>query len=142
MTVAPIRWRFRVAAWLLVAQGVLMELGAALALPVLLVLEVQQRDVGEYFRFALPYLQDNLFLMMVMSGIFGVLRVVGAVAMLRDRVWGVALSVVMCTVTLVLMIFLLPAGIADGILSGGALVLILNGWFGTQRISDSRRQSR
>jgi ABC-type uncharacterized transport system permease subunit len=50
-------------------------------------------------------------------------------------VWGVALSAAMCVVTLVLMIFLLPAGIADGILSGIALVLLAQGWFGTRRIS-------
>lgn len=127
--------RFRVAAWLLIAQGVLMEAGAALALPVLLVLGVEQSDVGEHFRFAFPYLQDNLYLMMVMSGIFGALRVIGAMAVLRDRVWGVALSVIMCGVTLTLMIFLLPAGIADGVLSGTALVLMLSGWSGSARIS-------
>jgi uncharacterized membrane protein (DUF2068 family) len=127
--------RLRVAAWLLIVQGALMELGAAVALPVLLVRGVAQADVGEHFRFALPYLQDNLYLMMVMSGVFGVLRVLGAVGILRDRLWGLALSVVMCAVTLVLMIFLLPAGIADGLLSGAALVLILFAWFGSRRIT-------
>lgn len=72
---------------------------------------------------------------MVMSGIFGVLRTAGAIGVLRDRMWGLALSFVMCVVTLVLMLFLLPAGIADGILSGGALVLGLTAWFGTATIS-------
>lgn len=134
--------RFRIAAWLLIAQGVLMELGAAAALPVLLWLDVQQADVGEYFRFALPYLQDNLYLMMVMSGIFGVLRVLGGVGILRNRLWGIALSLVMCVVTLMLMIFLLPAGIADGILSGAALSLILTAWFGARPISPDRASAR
>ena len=86
--------------------------------------------------FALPYLQENLYLMMAMSGVFAALRIVGAVGLLRGRMWGLALSVVMCVVTLVLMIFLLPAGIADGILAGTALVLILQGWFGTRAIGD------
>lgn len=130
---------FRVAAWLLIAQGTLMELGAALLLPVLLLVGVEQDAVGERFQFALPYLQDNLYLMMAMSGIFGALRLLGAVALLRDRMWGLALSVIMCTVSLVLMVFLLPAGIADGLLSGGALVLILVGWFGAERVPDRVR---
>jgi Mg2+/citrate symporter len=128
---------FVIASWLLIAQAVLMELVAALVLPILLVVGLDQADVGEHFRFALPYLQENLYLMMVMSGIFGALRLTGAVALLRDRVWGLVLSLVMCTVTLALMIFLLPAGIADGVLSGAALVLILIGWFGSARVSDN-----
>lgn len=114
-----------------------MELAAALALPVLLAVGMTQTDVGERFHFALPYFQDNLFLMMVMSGIFGALRVIGAIGILRNRMWGLALSVIMCVVTLVLMIFMLPPGIADGILSGGALVLILVAWFGSSTIPES-----
>ena len=94
--------------------------------------------------FALPYLQDNLYLMMAMSGVFAVLRVVGGVALWRGRLWGLALSLVNCTVTLVLMIFLLPAGVVDGLLSGAALVLILHGWLGRDsdgqpRLIDSAR---
>jgi len=127
--------RYRVAAWLVITQGVVMEIGALLALPVLLLLGLDQGDVGERFRFALPYFQDNLYLLMIMSGIFGVLRVLGGIGILRDRMWGLAVTVVMCIVTLVLMIFLLPAGIADGLLSGGAFVLIVFSWFGTLSIS-------
>ncbi|WP_354247459.1 hypothetical protein [Arthrobacter sp. UYEF20] len=83
--------------------------------------------------FALPYLQDNLYLMMAMSGVFAILRVIGGIALWRDRLWGLALSLINCVVTLVLMIFLLPAGLADGLLSGAALVLMLHGWLGKER---------
>lgn len=58
------------------------------------------------FQCALPYLQNNLYLLMTMSGIFGTLRVLG--------------------------------GIADGVLSGGALVLIAFAWFGSRPISVRR----
>ena len=97
--------------------------------------------------FALPYLQDNLYLMMAMSGVFAVLRVVGGVALWRGRLWGLALSLVNCIVTLVLMIVLLPAGIVDGLLSGAALVLILHGWLGKDsdgqpRFINSAQQGR
>ncbi|PPI52819.1 hypothetical protein C5D33_10135 [Rathayibacter toxicus] len=67
---------------------------------------------------------------MVISGVFGALRAVGAVGLLRLRVWGIWLSVINCVVTLVVMVFLLPTGIVEGILSGGALVLILIAYFG------------
>ncbi len=39
--------------------------------------------------------------------------------------WSYSLSVINCVVTLALMMFMLPAGIADGLLSGGALVMLL-----------------
>ena len=111
-----------------------MEASAFLALPVLLVLGVDQAAIGQHV-FALPYLRDNLYPMMAMSGVFAALRIVGAVGLLRDRMWGLALSLAMCGVTLVLMIFLLPAGIADGILSGTALVLLLQARYGTRTLT-------
>lgn len=130
--------RYRVAAWLVIAQGVVMEIGAFLALPVFFLGGLDQGDVGEHFHFALPYFQDNLSLLMVMSGIFGVLRVLGGIGILRDRLWGLVVTAVMCFVTLALMIFLLPAGIADGLLSGAAFVLIARAWFGPRSISGRR----
>lgn len=111
-----------------------------LGLLVLLVLGVDQSTVTERARvFALPYLQDNLYLMMAISGVFAALRVAGAIGLLRDRMWGLALSVINCGVTLALMIFMLPAGILDGLLSGSALVLILTAWYGPATIGVSRR---
>ncbi|WP_147394337.1 hypothetical protein [Arthrobacter cheniae] len=108
-----------------------MEGTAALGLIVLLFIGTEQASIAEHATvFALPYLQENLYLMIGMSGIFGVLRIIGAVALWRNRLWGAGLSIAMCLVTLSLMIFLLPAGLADGLLSGTALVLILHSWLG------------
>ena len=93
---------------------------------VLLAIGVPQEVISERADvFALPYLQENLYLMMAMSGIFASLRVLGAIGLLRNRLWGLGLSLINCAVTLALMVFLLPAGIADGVLSGTALVLML-----------------
>lgn len=128
--------RYRVAAALMIVQGAVMELGALLALIPLLIFQVDQEQVGERFSFIVPYLQENLYLMMAMSGIFGVVRIVGAVGVLRNRMWGLALSVITCTVTMALMIFMLPAGIADGILSCAALILMLTQYFGARKIAD------
>jgi uncharacterized membrane protein (DUF2068 family) len=116
-----------------------MEGLVAIGLCVLIATGVDQNVLTENAEiFALPYLQDNLYLMMAMSGVFAVLRVIGGVALWRNRVWGLALSLVNCIVTLVLMMFLLPAGIADGLLSGAALVLILHGWLGKDRTGRPR----
>lgn len=106
-----------------------MELSVLIGLVVLLALGVPQIEITERVNiFALPYLNENLYLMMAMSGVFGALRVTGAIAMVRNQQWGLVLSLINCGVTLVLMIFLLPPGLLDGILTGSALVLILSTW--------------
>jgi len=132
---APRRTRLLQLRWagaLLLAQGVLMEATVFVGLLVLLALGVPQNAVTERAQiFALPYLNDNLYLMMAMSGIFATLRILGAVGLLRNRAWALALSLANCAVTLTLMIFLLPAGLVDGALSGTALVLILLSWLGS-----------
>jgi uncharacterized membrane protein (DUF2068 family) len=103
-----------------------MEMLVACALPVMLVLGVSPAAVPDGIEvFALAYLNENLALMMLMSGIFGILRTIGAVGVLRNRAWGFELSVLNSAVTLVLMIFMLPAGVADGLLAGAALTLLL-----------------
>ena len=111
-----------------------MEGGAFVALIVLKLLGIDQSSASSRFTFIVPYLQEHLYLMMVMSGVFGAIRVVGAIGLLRNRKWGLALSVINCVVTLALMIFLLPAGIVDGVLSGSALLLMLQAWFGAAPI--------
>ena len=126
--------RYRIAGILMLIHGGLMELLVGLAVIPLLLADVAQESIGEHFSFIVPYLQDNLYLMMVMSAIFGVIRIVGAIGVLRNRMWGLALSVINCVVTLALMIFLLPAGIADGLLAGTALVLMLTAYFGDRPI--------
>jgi len=120
------RLQYRWAAGSLLVQGVLMEGVVFIGVLVLLALKIPQASIVEHADvFALPYLQDNLYLMMPMSGVFAALRVLGAVGLLRNRLWGLGLSLVNCIVTLALMVFLLPAGLLDGVLSGTALVLLL-----------------
>lgn len=115
-----------------------MEGLVVVGLVVLVAMGMSQDSVTAHAQiFVLSYLQENLYLMMVMSGIFAALRITGAVALWRGRLWGLALSLINCAVTLVLMIFMLPAGIADGILSGTALVLILRSWLGDRPIGDA-----
>lgn len=86
-------------------------------------------DVGQYFSFRLPYFQENLNMMIIMGAIYGVLRVIAAIGILKNRMWGLVLAIILCCITLALMMFLLPAGIMDGVLSGATLVLILIQYF-------------
>ena len=124
--------KYKIAAILQLIQGALMELPPLLAVLPLVAFGVEQGTVGEHFAFIVPYLQDNLYLMMAMGGIFGIVRIIGAIGLLRNRMWGLALTVINCVVTMGLMIFMLPAGIADGILACTALILILLGYFGNR----------
>ena len=59
---------------------------------------------------------------------------IGAYGILKNRMWGLALSVINCVVTMSLMIFMLPAGIMDGILACTALIIILTQYFGDKKI--------
>ncbi|MFC6355413.1 hypothetical protein [Luethyella okanaganae] len=126
-----LRW----AAWLQLVQGALMEGLPFIGLGVLIAFNVDATIVAHGFSFIVPFFNENLYLMMVMSGIFGALRIVGSVGLLKNRMWGFALSAINCVVTLVLMIFMLPAGIADGLLSGAALLLLLIARYGKTPIS-------
>lgn len=115
-------------------QGVLMEGLPFLALPVLLLAGVDASVLAHGLSFIIPAFNDHLFLMMAMSGVFGAMRVVGAIGLLRNRLWGFWFSVTSCSVTLILMVFMLPAGVADGLLSGSALFLLFLAKFGAKPI--------
>lgn len=125
-----IRW----AAALQLVQGVLMEGLPFLGLGVLLVIGIDADVMSRGFSFIVPFFNEHLYLMMAMSGIFASLRIVGSIGLFKNRMWGYALSLINCSVTLVLMIFMLPAGIADGLLSGAALLLLLFARYGNTPI--------
>lgn len=65
--------------------------------------------------------------------------IIGAIGVLRNRLWGLALSVINCVVAMVLMVFMLPAGIVDGLLACSALVLLLTAYFGTRPLPQPER---
>lgn len=111
---------YKLAAILMIIHGGFMELGGSLALIPVLILRKDNVNIEQYFSFIVPYLQENLYLMMVMGGIYGVTRLIGAIGLLKNQMWGLTLSVINCVITMALMIFMLPAGIMDGILACSA----------------------
>ena len=126
--------KYKIAAILMIIHSGFMELGGILAMIPALVLGTDKFDIGQYFEFKLLYFQENLYMMMVMSAIYGILRLIGAIGLLKNKMWGLVISVITCVITLTLMMFLLPAGIMDGILAGTTLVLILIQYYGDKKI--------
>ena len=111
-----------------------MEIGGVFCFIPAMIFGTDKFDIGQYFSFKLPYFQDNLNMMIIMGAIYGVVRVVGAIGLLRNKMWGLVLSVINCIITMALMMFLLPAGIIDGVLAGSALILILTQYYGNKEI--------
>lgn len=128
--------KYKVASILMIIHGGFMEIGGCIALIPILFRSSDKFDMNSYFSFIVPYLQENMNLMIVMGSIYGIVRVIGAIGLLKNRMWGLALSVINCVVTMALMIFMLPAGIFDGILACSALILILMQYFGNKKIPE------
>lgn len=126
--------RYKIAAWLMIIHGGFMEIGGVLCALPALILGSGKFDIGQYFSFKFQYFQDNLYMILFMGAIFGVMRIIGAIGLLKNRMWGLALSVINCVVTMILMMFMLPFGIQDGLLACIALVLILTQYFGNRKI--------
>lgn len=126
--------KYKTAAILMLIHGGLMEIGGGLMALLAQLLPSGAAQMSAYFGFCMPYLQENLNLVLLMGGIYGALRVTAAVGLLKNRLWGLVLGIINCVVTLALMIFMLPAGILDGILAGSALLLMLWQYFGQREI--------
>lgn len=126
--------QYKIAAILMMFHGGLMELGGCLAFIPVLFMGTEAVDMSRQVLFIVPYFQENVLLLLIMSGIYGIVRLIGAVGLWRNRLWGLALSIINCIVTMVLMIFMLPAGVIDGILACTALILILTQYFGNRKI--------
>ena len=50
---------------------------------------------------------------------------------------GFMLSVINCIITMILMLFLLPAGIMDGVFASSALILMLTQYYGNKEIGSN-----
>ena len=84
--------------------------------------------------FTMPFLRDNLITIGVIGIIFGLLRIAAATGLRRNLLWSWWLAMIMCIITLILMIFMIPSGIGDGILAGSATVWLLIARYGKLKI--------
>ena len=51
-------------------------------------------DINQYISFKVPYFKDNMNLMLVMGAIYGIVRIIGAVGLWKNRMRGLVLSVI------------------------------------------------
>ena len=65
-----------------------MEIGGCLALIPVFVIGSDKFDINQYISFIVPYFKDSMNLMLVMGAIYGVVRVIGAVGLWKNRMWG------------------------------------------------------
>lgn len=121
--------RYKIASILMIIHGAFMEIGGCLCLIPIFILGSGQFDIHGSISFIVPYFQSHMELMLVMGAIYGTVRVIGAVGLWQNRMWGLVLSVINCVLTMALMMFMLPAGVMDGILACSSLVLILTQYF-------------
>ena len=124
--------KLKAAAILMIIHGALMEAVPGILLMPLVATSSNTEELPPIFAF--DFFRNNLTLMLPMAVIFGITRVIGAVGVLKNRKWALFLSIINCSITMNLMLFMIPAGIADGILASTALVLLLSGYFGKQSI--------
>lgn len=116
--------RYKIAAILIIVHGIIEIGGFFSLLPLWFGLEQ-----GEWVPFDPPPAD-----VAIVGVIWGVIRIIGGVGLLKNLKWGLALSVIVCTIAIAKMIDVLPFGIMDGILGGTALILMLTQYFGKKSL--------
>ena len=126
--------KYKIASVLMMIHGAFMEIGGCFCLIPIFILGADKFNINEYISFIVPYFQENMDLMLIMGMLYGIVRVIGAVGLWKNRMWGLVLSILNCIITIILMMFMLPAGIMDGVLACSSLILILTQYFGDKKI--------
>ena len=126
--------KYKIASVLMMIHGAFMEIGGCFCLIPIFILGADKFNINEYISFIVPYFQENMDLMLIMGMLYGIVRVIGAVGLWKNRMWGLVLSILNCIITMILMMCMLPAGIMDGVLACSSLILILTQYFGDKKI--------
>ena len=126
--------KYKIASVLMMIHGAFMEIGGCFCLIPIFILGADKFNINEYISFIVPYFQENMDLMLIMGMLYGIVRVIGAVGLWKNRMWGLVLSILNCMVTMIVRMFMLPAGIMDGVLACSSLILILTQYFGDKKI--------
>ena len=126
--------KYKIASVLMMIHGAFMEIGGCFCLIPIFILGADKFNINEYISFIVPYFQEIMDLMLIMGMLYGIVRVIGAVGLWKNRMWGLVLSILNCIITMILMMFMLPAGIMDGVLACSSLILILTQYFGDKKI--------
>ena len=84
-------------------HGAFMEIGGCFCLIPIFILGADKFNINEYISFIVPYFQENMDLMLIMGMLYGIVRVIGAVGLWKNRMWGLVLSILNCIITMILM---------------------------------------
>ena len=120
--------RYKIASTIIIIHG-LIEIGGFFSvLPIWLGMEQ-----AEWIPF------DPPSPMILIGGvIWGVLRIISGIGLLKNLMWGLVLSVIFCVMAISAMFEILPFGLMDATLGGGALILILTEYFGKKKIIEEK----
>ena len=118
--------RYKTAAIIIIIHG-LIEIGGFFSvLPIWL-----GADPGAWVPFDPPPAE------VVIGGvIWGVLRLIGGIGLLKNLKWGLALSIINCVIAISAMFEHLPFGLMDATFAGAALILILTQYFGKKKVAE------
>ena len=98
--------KFKTASILMIIHGAFIEVGGCLCLIPIFAIGSDKFDINQYISFVVPYFRDNMNLMLAIGAIFGIMRVIGAIGLWKNRMWGLALSIINCVTTMILMLFI------------------------------------
>lgn len=94
-------------------------------------------SICQFFCPVAPYMQGKLYLIMVIGGCLSILRIVCSRCLLKHGMCGLMLSLVSCVITIPLMIYILPAGTIDIIITVPTLVILLKQYFKNKKVSEA-----
>jgi len=128
--------KYKAASILLIIHGGLFEIGYLSLIIFEEHFKTDTIETAKYFSFFVPYFSpENLFLMLIKSGIIGIMKIISAIGLLKNRMWGFVLALINCIVTMVFSKFMFNTWIIDGILSCTVLVILLIEYFGKKEIA-------
>jgi len=77
-------------------------------------------------------LEQNAFVIAIFGALWGISRLIAAVAAWSLRKWALILGIILSIITVVAAITIIPAGVTDTLLALPALILLLYAWFGNE----------
>lgn len=120
--------RYKAAAIIIIIHAVYILAGSLIFLPMLMS-GTEIPNLNQYSSFIVPFLKQNLYLMLIMGRVFAIIYLSGAIGLLRNKKWSIILSIINCIMELIWMFLMMPAGLIDGALASVALILILSQYF-------------
>lgn len=119
-----VKFLFKAAGIVLVIHGIIELLG------------ILSMVTGQAPHFIFREIEENWQQALFIGIISGVIRIVAAISIFKRMKWGVILGLVMSAITLSSLTLYLPFGMADELLAGIVLVLLVMAYWGKEKIGE------